>query len=93
MKKLKLIPYSKMKERLLKDPEVKKSYDDLELEFQIIRALIDARSKKKLTQKQLAEKIGVKQSALSRFESGRVNPTLDFVKKVTSGLGLKLIVK
>ena len=77
----------------MSDPETKKAYDDLEFEFQIITALIKARAKKNLTQEQLANKIGIAQSALARFESGRTNPTLSFLKKVTFGLGLKLTVK
>lgn len=77
----------------LKDPANKKVYEDLEVEFAIYNALVRARIQKKLTQKQLAQKIGVAQSALARFESGRTNPTLSFLKKVTVGLGLKLSVK
>lgn len=91
--KIQLIPWSKVKERILRDPETKKAYDDLDFEYQIITALIKARAQKKLTQEQLAEKIGVAQSALARFESGKVNPTLSFLKKVTSGLGLKMVIK
>ena len=87
------IPYSEFKKELLKKPGVKKAYDDLGFKYQIIGALIDARSKKNLTQKKLAGKIGVDQSALARFESGRINPTLSFIQKITSGLGLKLVVK
>ena len=49
--------------------------------------------KKKLNQRELAKKIGVTQSALARFESGKVDPRLTFLKKVTAGLGLKLVVK
>ncbi|MBI3305826.1 helix-turn-helix transcriptional regulator [Candidatus Nomurabacteria bacterium] len=89
----KYITLADLKKEAFKRPGVKKAYDDLEFEFRIIRALIDARSKKNLTQKELAQKIGVDQSALARFESGRINPTLSFLQKVTSGLGLKLIVK
>lgn len=87
------IPYSEFKKELLKKPGVKKAYDDLEFKYQIIRALIDARSKKNLTQKELAQKISIDQSALARFESGRINPTLLFLQRITSGLGLKLMVK
>ena len=77
----------------MEDPEYKKAYDNLEFEFIIIKALIRARARKQLTQRELAQKIGVAQSALARFESGRINPTLSFLKKVTQGLGLKLTVK
>ena len=91
--KIKLIPFDNLKRKWMKDPEFKRAYDDLEFEFQLIRALIHARAEKKLTQRELARKIGVAQSALARFESGRTNPTLSFLKKVTAGLGLKMTVK
>lgn len=80
-----------MKE-FLSDPVKKAAYDSLELEFKIHDALVDARIEKKLTQKQLAAELGIAQSALARFESGRTNPTLSFLQKITSGLGLKLTV-
>ena len=79
-------------EEYLKDPENKKVYDSLEIEFKIHEALISARIEKKLTQKELAKKLGIAQSALARFESGRTNPTLSFLQKITTGLGLKLTV-
>ena len=91
--KIKWIPFSKIKERLMKRPGFRKAYEESEFEFQIISALITARAQRKLTQRQLAKKIGVAQSALARFEAGRINPTLEFLKKVTSGLGLKLVLK
>ena len=80
-------------EEFFRDPANKKVYEDLEVEFAIYNALVRARIQKKLTQKQLAQKIGVAQSALARFEAGRTNPTLSFLKKVTGGLGLKLRVE
>ena len=79
-------------EEFLADPENKKAYDSLEVEFAIHEALIEARIQKKLTQKELAKKMGITQSALARFESGRTNPTLSFLQKITTGLGLKLTV-
>jgi HTH-type transcriptional regulator/antitoxin HipB len=76
----------------LSDPTKKKAYDSLEVEFKIYSALVKARIEKKLTQKQLASKLGIAQSALARFESGRTNPTLSFLQKITSGLGLKITI-
>ncbi len=93
MKKTRLLPFSSITKQLLKDPEFKKMYEDSAFEFEIIKEIIRVRAQKKLTQRELAEKIGVPQSALARFEAGRTNPTLSFLKKVTGGLGLKLVVK
>lgn len=82
-----------IKKNILKDAEVKKIYDDLEVEYQIISDMVRLRNKKKITQKELAKKIGTTQSALSRFEMGDVNPSLDFLKKVANALGTKLVVR
>ena len=90
---MKFKTHKQFKAELMKDPEFKKAYDDLDVEFKIIEAIIKKRAQKKLTQKALAEEIGVTQSALARFESGRGNPTLSFIQKVTTGLGLRLMVK
>ena len=38
----------------------------------------------------LADKIGIKQSNISRLESGNYNPSLAFLKKVAKGLGKEL---
>jgi ribosome-binding protein aMBF1 (putative translation factor) len=91
--KLTFTPLSVIKRDLMKRPGFRKAYEESQFEFEILKALIIAREEKKLTQRKLADKIGVAQSALARFESGRTNPTLDFLKKVVSGLGLKLVVK
>ena len=81
------------KKEAFKRPGVRKAYVEMQPEMRIIRALIISRNKKGMSQRKLAERIGVTQSALARFESGNVNPTLSFLKKVTSGLGLQLLVK
>lgn len=78
--------------KLMNKPGFKDEYEKLEPEFKIYEALIRARIERKLTQRQLARELGIAQSALARFESGRTNPTLSFLQKVTSGLGLKLTV-
>ena len=81
------------KKEAFKRPGVKKAYAEMQPEIQIIRALIISRNKRGMSQRKLAQKIGVTQSALARFETGKINPTLSFVQKITSGLGLKLVVK
>lgn len=91
--KIKLIPFSEIKTELMSNLKFKKIYQESAFEFEILKAIIVARAQKKLTQRELAYKIGVEQSALARFESGRVSPTLNFLKKVVGGLGLSVTVK
>lgn len=86
--------WEKIREEILSDPEVKRMYDDLEVEYQILSDMISLRNKKRLTQRQLAAKMKTSQSALSRFESGSIrNPSLNFLKKLAGALGTKLRVR
>ncbi len=51
----------------------KAEYDALEPEFQIIQAIVDARNRSGLTQKQLSEKTGIAQADISKLENGNAN--------------------
>lgn len=77
----------------LKNPKIKAEYDRLQPEFAVISAIIEARIKKGLTQKELAEKIGTKQSVISRLESGKANPSVLFLKKFAGALNSNLQIK
>ena len=90
---MKMKTFVQFRKEAMKRPGVKKAMLDSSIEFQLIEAIVKSRAQKKLTQKALAEEIGVTQSALARFESGRSNPTLSFIQKVVAGLGLRLTVK
>lgn len=84
--------WKELRKELLKDPEVKKEYDRLEPEYAIISQMIAIRAKKKITQKEMAKRMGTKQSAIARFESGDYNPTLEFLNKTAKALGTKLVI-
>ncbi|MDP2665031.1 MAG: helix-turn-helix transcriptional regulator [bacterium] len=90
MKKIKFITHEELHRRLMKKPGFKKAYDDLEFEFSIIDAMILARAKRGMTQAKLAKKLGTKQSAIARLESGRGNPTIAFVQRLANVLNLDL---
>ena len=77
----------------LKDPLLKAEFDRQQPEFAVIQAMIDIRRKKDLTQKQLAEKLGTTQSAISRLEKGNINPTIGFMQKLADALGSRLDIR
>jgi len=87
-----MIDFKTFKAKVLKDPEAKKAYDDLEPVYTLIESIIEKRLKKGLTQKQLAEKIDTKQSAISRLEGGRFNPTLSLLNKIAKALDANIHV-
>lgn len=82
--------YRQLKRELLKDEATKLAYERLEPEFFIIEMIIRKRIEEGLSQKELAIKIGTKQSAISRFESGAHNPTLSFLQRIVEALNAKL---
>lgn len=77
----------------LKDPKIRAEYDKLEPQFAPIEAILEARVKKGITQAQLANKIGTKQSAIARIESGNANPSIGFLQKLAEALGKRLVIK
>jgi len=82
--------YKQFKRELLKDKRIRCAYESLGPEFAVIEMIIRKRIKRGLSQKELAKKIGTKQSAISRLESGTYNPSLSFLQKVSEALDAKL---
>lgn len=85
--------WKSFKKDLLKNEKVLKEYNKLEPRYQIISQLIETRARKGITQKELAERIGTKQSAIARVESGATNPTIAFLEKISSALDSRLIIQ
>lgn len=82
--------YDSLKKEMLADPEVKEAYDALEPEFDIIQAMIDARKELHLTQKELSARTGITQADISRIENGTRNPSLEMLKRLAKGMGMRL---
>jgi ribosome-binding protein aMBF1 (putative translation factor) len=74
----------------LKRPKYKKAYDNLEEEYAIIGAMLDARSRAGMTQAQLARKLKTTQSAIARLEGGKGNPSLQTLSRFAAATGTKL---
>ena len=53
----------------------------------------EARKEVHLTQQNLADLTGTQKSNISRMESGRYNPSLDFLVKVATSLGKELTIR
>ena len=82
--------YNDYNKSALEDSSVKAEYDALQPEYDIIQAMIDARYKEGLTQKELSERTGITQADISRIENGTRNPSLSMVKRLARGLGMRL---
>ena len=60
---------------------------------QLIADIAAERRRLGITQRTLAERTGLKQSNISRLETGKSNPSLDFLSRVAAGLGKELQVR
>ena len=85
--------FQKFKKELLKAPEVSSEYEALRPEMEVIRALIGARIEQNLTQEQLAQRSGIRQSNISRIESGTCSPTIAALQQLANGMGKKLHIE
>lgn len=82
--------------RSLKDPAFKAAYDALEDEFSALDALLQARKQAGLTQAEVAERMGIAQSALARIESSlgsrKHSPSLATLRRYAEACGKKLTI-
>lgn len=67
--------------------------DGEDIRTQVIEELVRVRKEENVTQIQLAKKINVQQSNISRFERGHSNPSLEFLNRIANGLGRKLKIE
>jgi ribosome-binding protein aMBF1 (putative translation factor) len=72
---------SDLHRRWSKDADYRDAYDALGEEFDLARALIEARTAAGLSQSQLAKKMKTSQSYIARIEGGKVRPSTDAVKR------------
>ena len=82
--------FRKFLNKQLEDPDFRKEWDEMEPEYQIMKAMIAARMETGITQQQLSEKTGINQSNLSRIENGNGNPSVSTLYRIASALGKKL---
>lgn len=86
----KLTTWNTYEKRLLKDKKFKKTAEQLEPEYQLVRSLIELRLRKRLSQKDLAEKIGTKQPVISRLETMGSKPSFSLLEKISKALDVRL---
>lgn len=80
-------------EEQLQDDNFRKEYENLQPEFDVIRAIVDARTSQNLTQKELAERTGINQADISKLENGTRNPSINLLKRLAEGMGMALKIE
>ena len=69
--------------------DVTNEYDDVEC-VTIGYKIKEARLEQELTQEELAKKVGIDQSDLSKIEKGNANPSIKMISRIMQGLDRKI---
>lgn len=80
--------FNELKEELLQDSNVRKEYDLLGPEYQVKKAIIEARKSLNITQFELAKRTGIDRADISKLENGNANPSLKTLQRLANGLGI-----
>jgi ribosome-binding protein aMBF1 (putative translation factor) len=89
--------HEELKARALANAKVKVEYEILEPEFALLRAVLLARQQSGLSQGEIAEKMGMRPSAIRQLESALINgdklPSLTRIKKYAEALNCHLEIR
>lgn len=77
----------------MQDDDFQKEYEKLQPELAMIRALVDARVARNMTQKELAERTGINQADISKIENGTRNPSLRLLQRLAEGMDMILKIE
>jgi DNA-binding XRE family transcriptional regulator len=84
---------SRMKADLMADQEFCREYKNFEEEFTVAAQLIEARMKAKMTQEEVAQRMGTTQSVVARLESGQPQPSLRSLRRYALAVGGRLEIR
>ena len=80
------------KARALARPDVRREYEGLKEEFEILDEILKARAEAGVTQAELAARMGITQSAVARLETAmrKHSPSIGTLKRYAAALGYRL---
>ena len=81
------------KDAQMKNSEFAEEYESIQPEMDVIRAIVEARTSKNLTQKQLSERTGINQADISKLENGTRNPSINLLKRLAEGRDMVLKIE
>jgi len=83
---------AKAREARIHRPEVPTAYDQTRLRYELAEAIRARREELGWSQRQLAERAGMTQPGVARFEAGGTTPTLPLLERLASALGLTVTI-
>ncbi|HVL73080.1 MAG TPA: helix-turn-helix transcriptional regulator [Beijerinckiaceae bacterium] len=87
------IAFKELRDRWMADPAFRAAYDKVSPEMEIAFAIAEARHRARLTQAQLAEKVGTSQATVARWESGGHMPSTKTLARIAAATGTRLRVE
>ena len=78
----KVADFQEYLQKRLKNPEFKKHYNEYGKQLEIAYQILKLRRQRKMSQAELAKKIGTKQSNIARLETGKQNFTTETLQKI-----------
>lgn len=83
---------AEVREARIRRPEVAAAYEAAKLRYELAAAIRARREELGWSQRQLAERAGMSQPGVARFEAGGTTPTLPLLERLAAALGLTLTV-
>jgi ribosome-binding protein aMBF1 (putative translation factor) len=93
MKEKSFTPVAASIKKWMKNPKFREAYDALEPEYALASAIIEARTKAKLSQKDLAKRMKTTQPMIARMERGRQPPSTATLLKFAKATGTRLEIR
>ena len=79
-------------EQLRTDPEFRAEWERTALARAVAVAIVRYRADHDLSQRELAERLGMKQPQVARLELGEVNPTMETLMRASAQLGIEFTI-
>lgn len=79
-----------IQKRMSGNPEFAKAYDEERKRLKTAVLIVELREKHKLTQRELAEKVGVPQSTIARIENGSVSTSIQMLERIADAVNKEL---
>ncbi len=79
-------------EQLRTDPEFRAEWERTALARAVAVAVVGYRAEHDLSQRELAERLGMKQPQVARLELGEVNPGIDTLMRISAQLGIEFTI-
>ncbi len=79
-------------EQLKNDPEFRAEWERTALARAVAVAVVRCRAGRELSQRDLANLLGMEQPQVARLERGDVNPSMETLMRVANGLGIEFTI-